>query len=362
MSITHTFPLWQGECPFPSADAIPVLPSDAVEYRTAHRAEQPYTFAIGAALAVFRGTLHCSWATNPDGEAENQGTEFVVERTSADGGRTWSDVRVLAPQLTGGAFHSHGSYFEHDGRLLFFAKRGPWQGPAVAFELSADGTGWTLLGPVTAENEPFWPMDAPTPLPGGRLAMGGLSGDDGKTGAVAFASGNDPLAWSVTTLPIPEKPGVQETTLLASGEELLAISRCMRDTTGGAHICRSTDGGGTWAYEGPGNIPILPSKPYAGRLQDSRPYLVCNLHPEPGGNPRRSHICLLTGPEGTLHFDRAWLLRDPVPPPARFSGPQHNPQWGYPYAVERKGELLIAYHSAKEDIELTAVRVDTLTR
>lgn len=317
-------------------------------------AEPPITFAIGTAVTHFNGQWRVSWAANPDGEDENSGTEFVRESVSADGGDTWSAPHVLAPPLEDGThYHSHGSYHQHDGTLYFLAKRGPHRGgPTKAFLLSDDGRTWVDKGVVTIDQATFWPMDTPQPMANGDWIMGGCSGKDGKKAAVAIAEGGNPLAWQVQELP-GQSLGYGETTVIVIDETILAISREHSLNNRGA-MCRvSKDGGVTWSQPKPSDIPIARAKPYAGRLKDGRPYLVCNLW-------GRGQAYLLLGQPDALTFDRVWQLRPGKPSQPRFTGRTHRKQWAYPYAHEHDKELFIVHHNAKEDVELIIVMLAAL--
>ena len=349
--------LWTGPEPFPVVDDIELIRQDLVRYQQIHTAAKPITFAIGAALIHFNGIWHASWAANPDGVAENLGAEFVTERISSDNALTWSEVQTLAPQLEGEPFHSHGTFLVHDKKLYFFAKLGPFTGPTKVFELGAEGKSWKDLGLATIDGATFWPMDEPQRMGNGQWIMGGLGGESGKFPAVAMASDDNILKWEVKELPIGEFKGFGETTVITKGDEVLAISRNGAKKT--PMVCRSTDAGVTWQGPLAANMAMVPAKPYAGRLRDGRPFLICNVPAEKGA-PKRSRLCLLLGAPKAMTFDRVWLLRPGDPPAARFSGPQHNAQWAYPYAHEHNGALYVAHHNAKEDIELIVVPLDAL--
>ena len=349
--------LWTGAAPFPADGEMELIDQTLVRYQKIHTAEKPMTFAIGAAIVHFNDTWRACWAANPDGVSENQGTEFVRETTSTDNAVTWTASPPLAPQTEGETFHSHGSYLEHKGNLYFFAKRGPFNGPAKAFQLDADGTTWKDLGIVSNNDATFWPMDEPQQMANGQWIMGGLGGETGKFPAVAIANDDDILTWKVTLLPRGDFKGFGETTVITKGNELLAISRnaLMRSPM----VSTSSDAGKTWDGPKAANTAMIPAKPYAGRLSDGRPYLICNA-PALTSKVSRARLYLLIGQPGAMTFDRVWLLRPGDPPSARFSGPQHKPQWAYPYAHEHNRALHIAHHNAKEDIELIVVPLKAL--
>lgn len=349
--------LWSASEPFPRDGDIELIDQALVRYQQIHTAQKPITFAIGAAFVNFNETWRASWAANPDGVSENEGTEFVREITSTDKANTWSETLPLAPQLDGEVFHSHGSYLVHDETLYFFAKQGPFNGPTKAFKLDAEGASWKDLGIVTNNDATFWPMDAPQQMANGQWIMGGLGGETGKFPAVAIANDDNILKWEVTLLPKGEFRGFGETTVITKGNEILAISRnaAMKSPM----VSTSADAGKTWDGPKVANTAMIPAKPYGGRLSNGRPYLICNI-PALTSKVSRSRLCLLLGQAEGMTFDRVWLLRANDPPAARFSGPQHKPQWAYPYAHEHNGALYIAHHNAKEDIELIVIPLEAL--
>ncbi len=350
--------LWTAAAPFPAADKIELIDQSLVSYQQVHTAEQPITFAIGSAIVHYNDIWRTSWAANPDGVAENQGTEFVREAISTDTGKTWSARPPLAPQTEGETFHSHGSYLNHRGTLYFFAKLGPFNGPTKAFQLGKDGTTWKDLGIVTKNKATFWPMDEPQQMANGQWIMGGLGGKTGKFPAVAIANDDDILQWKVRLLPMGEGfKGFGETAVITKGNELLAISR--NESMKAPMVSTSTDAGKTWDGPKVANISMIPAKPYAGRLSDGRPYLILNVRPVKS-KIGRSRLCLLVGQPDGMTFDRVWLLRPNDPPAARFSGRDHKPQWAYPYAHEHGGALHIVHHNAKEDVELIVVPLKAL--
>jgi hypothetical protein len=216
------------------------------------------------------------------------------------------------------------------------------------FVLSDGGQKWEDRGAVTVDNSTFWPMDTPQPIGDGQWIMGGLGGPGGKRPAVAVAHQDNLHEWKVCMLPLKSKTdrfkGYGETTVITKDRQILTISR----KNG---MCKSSDGGSTWQGPWRLDIPMESAKPYGGRLRDGRPYLVCNIQ----SKVKRSRLCLLLGQPGGMSFDRVWLLRPGDPPAQRFKGPNHNPQWAYPYAWESDQALVVVHHNAKEDIEMITV-------
>jgi hypothetical protein len=127
--------------------------------------------------------------------------------------------QVLAPQLEGKAFQSHGSYFIHNKKLYCFAKLVPFTGSMNAFELSTDGKQWKDQGIATANNSTFWPMDEPQRMKNGQWIMAGLTGADEKLPAIAIADDENILNAQIQELPISEFKDLGETTRITEGDE-----------------------------------------------------------------------------------------------------------------------------------------------
>ncbi|MEM7390787.1 MAG: LamG-like jellyroll fold domain-containing protein, partial [Verrucomicrobiota bacterium] len=114
------YPLWSG--PSIPNDPTHIPFAEGVEHRTLHDARHhDHKFLHGAALIRFKDVFFANWANSP--KNENQQFETLQGRRSADGGKTWSEVELVAPGFDGLERHSHGVYLEHKGRLWTFAAR-----------------------------------------------------------------------------------------------------------------------------------------------------------------------------------------------------------------------------------------------
>ena len=83
------------------------------------------------------------------------------------------------------------------------------------------------------------------------------------------------------------------------------------------------------------DIFASPSKPFAGVLQDGRPYLIFDQTME--YNNARRRLMLLVGDKGGLTFNKEYMLD------YRLGA------LSYPFATERDGKLYIVYSSSIGD-------------
>lgn len=106
-------------------------------------------------------------------------------------------------------------------------------------------------------------------------------------------------------------------------------------------------------------MPDSRSKQSAGNLPDGSAFLVGN----PTTDRRRYPLAILLSADGQ-RFDRAWLLRAGGADlqPLRHEGRYKRPGFSYPKSVLWGDYLYVGYATNKEDVELTRVAAETLTR
>jgi hypothetical protein len=87
------FPLWTEQQPFPRRESLRY--PDGASSRMIQRAgADEYQFLHDAAIVEHQTMLVAAWYNCPKGEM--QGESLIRGRRSWDGGRTWSDVEVIA--------------------------------------------------------------------------------------------------------------------------------------------------------------------------------------------------------------------------------------------------------------------------
>ncbi len=360
--------LW-GDGAFPAVGGIPLL--DEVTHVVVHRGAAGDGFLHGAAIVHHQGTWYASWGSSP--VDENSLLERECGRRGADryGGRRWGPAEVIGPNLDGREARSHGVFHVQDGDLWSLVPRfgRPRYAADVAstfpglttdaFRLDPDTGRWRLSAAAVARD--FWPMDAPTRLPGEHWIMGGLTG---RQNPVIATSDRAPLAWECTEIPRPAGCDLRfaETSVLvwpASGE-CTAIVRHSAGSLPGfteqvALVSSSADGGRTWTPLAPSNLPMTASKPCAGHLSTAQAFLVCNVGPD-----RHTLVLAVTAP-GERVFSRVWRIRHGASPDLRLRGRAKSPQWSYPYAHEHDGHLYVVYSIGKEDCGLSIIPLHAIS-
>ena len=318
--------------------------------------EKPWTFIHDPAMIVHKGTIFCAWYNCTKGEMEG---ESVIRGTwSADGGRTWAEVRLFAGDPAR-KVHYVPPAFGSDGRDLFlFVSK--MTGPDRVFELeilkwNAATKAFALVQTVKA---PFLINTNAIRLGDGRWICGGRAaakvGDLPQTPAVLVSrTAKLDGAWDVVRIDDGKSPDgkgywIPETALIVDGQNVTAFTRCRKET---AVVHESTDGGRTWDkghFAMLGGRSISWSKMYGGRLKDGRRYLVCNL------DGARDTLVVLLSAKGERKFSKAITVIAGITPEVA-----NYPYWLYPSAVERDGRLLVLFTAHMECAGFADVTLET---
>lgn len=350
--LPEPYRLWTGHDIPVDVTAVPFAPG--VEHRTIHRAaEDGHRFLHGAAIVFHRGVFYANWANSP--VDENSPLETLQGRRSRDGGRSWSDVEVVAPGFGGPERHSHGVLLVHGGELWAICSRFGVGTPgrrfpglmAEAFVLNEKTDAWESRGVVMRN---CWPYDQPVRMDNGNWITGGQDKDG--LPVVAVSSGDDLTRWDSVLLPYHRSlaPSFAETTVWPQGNRVLAVIRGGR---GVAWVSVSEDYGRTWPEARPSNLPMPRAKAYLGQLSTGQLYLVANLRD-------RHTLAIYVGRPGESTLCRVWRIRSGKSVPPRFPGAAKSKQWSYPYGYEHHGCLYVVYSIGKEDCGLSAVPVTAL--
>jgi hypothetical protein len=353
--------LWTDARPFPPVEEIP-LP-DRICHLIVHRAEQNYAFLHGAAIVRHNGVFYCAWANSP--VDENSTAETLRGRRSADGGRSWSPVEMIASGTEGERNNSHCALLSVGGDLWAFAASFEKLNtrdkvfPGLRTEAFVlDQERWSPKGVVA---EDFWPYEEPTRMENGDWIMGGQ--DSASNTVVAVSHGDNLLHWATFHIPTPENRTLKfgETTVIVDPGEITAVIRYKPGLIPSipqqlALVSKSRDYGKTWTEAEASNLPMGDSKAYAGILSTGQRYLVCNAATE----ARRSALIVLTGEPGARVFSGVWRIRHGYPPNLKWRGFAKSSQWSYPYAREYDGQLYVVYSIGKEDCGLSIIPLSSL--
>lgn len=340
---TADFPLWDDSQKLAEAKDLPVF--DGVEFHVIKKwdkAADGYTFLHGVGLAWHKGRLYASIGHNKG--AENTVSEEAQYRVSEDGGKTWSDLRVIDAGEEKDLAISHGVFLSHAGKL--WALHGAYYNKMERIHTRAysldEVTGLWVKHGVVLENG-FWALNQPVKMNDGNWIMPGISaGPYSNTGtfpaSVAISHGDDFTKWDFVSIPVHE--GLKmwgESSIIVDGPNVLNIARY-----GGkplALIANSADHGRTWSTMAESNLPMTTSKPAAGMLSNGRRYLVCTNAANNGG--RRAPLTIAISEPGKGVFSQVFVIRH-----AEHSGPgESNPKaaLSYPCATEHGGKLYVGF-------------------
>ncbi|MFH1569538.1 MAG: alpha-galactosidase, partial [Gemmatimonadota bacterium] len=253
--------LWDPAAPLPDAAALRPLPGVRFSVVQKRAPEvDGYRWLHGVAVHWHGSALFASWGANAG--PENTAGEVALGRRSADGGRTWSAVETIGPQLPGEG-RSHGVFRSHAGRLWAFHPRfGRGQGarfPGLtmeAFVLDEAAGGWQSQG---AAARGIWPLREPVQTASGNWLVPGCDAD--WRAAVALSRGDDLGHWDVVKIPTGGRL-YTEANAWVQGD---AVTLVMRNHSPAdesdicAAVTESRDGGRTWAPAAESNLPLSTS-------------------------------------------------------------------------------------------------------
>jgi hypothetical protein len=339
-----TFSLWDALQPLPKAGDLPAL--EGVEFHVIKKwdkAADGYSFLHGVGLVWHKGRLYASFGHNKG--VENTVTEEAQSRVSKDGGKTWSELRVIDPGEEENLAVSHGVFLSHGGKLWAF--HGAYYNHMERIHTRAyslnEATGqWVKHGVVIEKG--FWALNQPVKMNDGNWVMPGISAGvyseaDKHPAAVAISQGDDFTKW--TFVPIPIGAGVAkmwgESAVIVDGANVLNIARY-----GAKHLAlaaRSTDHGRTWTPSAESNLPMVTSKPAAGILSNGQRYLVCTTAAD---IKSRSPLTIAASKPGEALFSKVFVIRRSQNP--GHPGESHpKATLSYPCATEHEGKLYVGY-------------------
>lgn len=302
---------------------------------------EDYSFCHESAVFAHKGMIFSAWYCNS--RKELHGETPIFWSVSTDGGRTFSEKKLLVTDRTAEILYCPPIFGECGGRLYLMLNemlRLPDHIHALdLYVLDEKSMTFTFLW---SRPIPFKLNTNVYRLENGKLLLPGrIAEPDGfpRTPAVLISdSGKIDAEWRLVkiapdgNLPNGETYVHPEVSVIAHGSELLAF--CRKDAPDILPIVyRSEDYGETWGNPMLWEVPASDSKLYSGRLSDGRDYIMLNLY------PGRSRLAFLYTKPGERIFTRGFLLQNGFS--AKFPG--SGLQWSYPSACETDGYLYVIY-------------------
>jgi hypothetical protein len=352
MGILPDYALWDARTPVPPVEEL-ARPRGATDVMV-HQADPAFGFLHDNAVAWHGDTLFAAWYNCPAWEMAE--SSCIRGRRSRDGGRSWSDIEIVAADEGGrGVLYVPVVFLSHEGTLFAFVSNMEGADRVTrceAFALGRVSGRWVSRGFIAG---PFLPNCAPLRMGNGNYIMAGrmarVPGAKPEMPAVAVSRGDAVTApWTTIALAdgesaLPHEP-FPESTLWVNGPDITAVVR-------GGFVFSSPDYGRTWKGPFRHNLPAEASKLYAGTLSTGQRYLVWN-RPDPGG-AGRNLLTLAVGRPGGRELAAMWKLRQ-----GYDQALQAGPQWSYPCAIEHAGNLYVIYTSEKKHSVLSIIPLDAL--
>jgi len=349
------YSLWKGEDPL-TLEKIP-----AIRTYDVIRPDEEYAFLHEAAVIEYHGILFAAWYNNT--RTELHGRTPIRARCSADGGKTWGEVQVVADDPTGKILYCPPVFGVDNDTLYMFQNQMVAPDHIHSLDLyryDAEACKFVLLW---SKPIPFKLNTNVVSLPNGKLMLPGRIAELDQfpnTPAVLISdSGRIDAEWRLVyivpngDLPDGSKLVHPELSAIVEGEEVTIF--CRDDERRVPLLYRSTDSGETWSGPYAIDLPISSSKIYSGTLSDGREYIVTNVVPP----DRKILVLYLTDCKGELHFTRAIELQNSLSDTLGYGG-----AWHYPVAHEADGKLYIIYTASNPDntrgAVLTVVPLDEI--
>ena len=300
-----------------------------------HLPDERFRFLHEAAIIEYHGVLYASWYNCP--QKELQGYTPICGKRSRDGGRTWSELEIIADDPTGQILYCPPVYGIDNDRLYMLMNQMVAPDHIHSLDLYC-------LNPETDAFELCWSRSIPfklntnvVTLPNGKRMLPGRMGElDGfpNTPAVLISdSGRIDAEWRLVK--IAENGDLWDGKQLVHPELSVICAQntlymfCRNDQSRVPLVYLSQDCGETWSAPYSHDLPYVSSKIYCGDLSDGRHYLIANTD-----RFNRSKLSVYLTADTTLRFTKEIVLMD--------AG--ENAEGGachYPAACEADGRLYI---------------------
>lgn len=302
-----------------------------------HRPDDTFGFLHETAVIEYHGVLYASWYNCT--KHELNGYTPICEKRSYDGGKTWTELRVVCEDPSGKIMYCPPVYAIDDDRLYMLVNQMVAPDHIHSLDLY-------VLDPQTDRFEMLWSRPIPfklntnaVKLPDGKWLLPGRTGELDRfpnTPAVLISDdGKINSEWRLVK--IAENGDLPDGTTLIHPEisviaaEGILYMFCRNDRRRVPLVYVSADYGETWSGACGHDIPYIASKIYTGTLSDGRNYLIANID---RGN--RSRLAVYFSEPGRVRFTSRMILYDGASECLPGTTACH-----YPAAYEADGKLYV---------------------
>jgi hypothetical protein len=310
-----------------------------------------WKFQLHNYLLHHAGQYWCIWSHGP--VVEDVPTQHVRYATSADG-LTWSESKPLTgPPAEGRAYIARGLWLR-DGELLALAAYYKGKGAfGVDKDLKLEAFVWDEASKAWKRKGQVFD-NAINNFPPQKLSTGEwmMTRRDSRFNVSMLVGGTKAIDdWRM--YPVVDRravPGFSPDEPVWWEQADQTLFAVFRDNGGSSRLFRavSRDRGQTWTLPEKTGYPNSSSKVFSLRTSRGFRVLISNANPAVG----RRELHLAVSEDG-WSFTRLARLDVPMPKPATLQ---------YPHAIEREGNLYIAFSRTKNNTELLQVSLDDIAR
>lgn len=339
------------------------------EVKTVYRANQKTgTFVNHPQPAFFKGRMYVGFQLCPSNEDSD---DSVAVYSSSEDLKTWTAPEVIGPSAKGNYFRASVGWMQDENHLYALVLRRDRIGTVneTEYRVTSDGKTWSDLKVLIPDM--MGSAGARPITPGGRFLLSGHGnrerngvvqyetviyyhdGDDLSKGWVRSDSSNEILKYGSSEKVMSR--GVEADWFRRPDGVLVQVQRDIV-RSGYVLACISEDQGTTWSHPLLTDIPDSSNMQCAGNLPDGTCYMITTPGPVhvPNDNLQpRTPLVLWLSDDGVV-FDRAFLIRS-TPPSRRFEGKSKTVGYSYAGSLVHDGFLYISYATNKEDIEMSCV-------
>ena len=329
------------------SDNLKTISSENVEKVSVFEPDDKFAFLHEAAIIEFKGVLYASWYNCPLDELH--GYTPICGKRSYDGGKTWSDLEIIAHDETGKILYCPPVYGICDGKLYMLMNQMVGPDRMHSFDLY-------VLNEKTEKFDFLWSKPLPfklntnvVKLPNGKLLLPGriakLDGFPNTPAVLISDDGKIDTEWRLVKiaengdLPDGEKLVHPELSVILHNDMLYMFNR--NDNRRVQLVYISKDYGESWSELLAHDFPYISSKIYCGTLSNGINYLIANEYVD--GYSRERLVAYFSG-SGNMKFDKRMVLADY--PNAEVGQPY---ACHYPAAYEYNGKLYVIATNSYRD-------------